>query len=353
MKLNFLDKRNCRELLPRGKGLPWMARLEECLDGINNLSDALRGSIDALIRQNKKTKNQKIGSRRLCSSPIMVVQVYSLVDRVVDTQPVGKRFPGPALFHTIIGYENGIEHKTIVPLQFLLKGWGDASFGFQCYCHTIAENVGNIQNFDELWARQQSDSGSYHYIGITGRNWLLRLDEHFREVRRGTRRSFYRAWRERYGMADVVFGSSLGDINLSYRDAMNWEERQVDKIASDQLLNMIPGGFKGLRLLHKLRITDRVNIPLKDRDKAIQEYVRRNPRKGVPNPFMADLWKDDEFYLKVIKARQKTLSPDQVRKIRELAQLGQTDTEIVKEVGAIDERQVRDVISGKYYGRIK
>ena len=155
-------------------------------------------------------------------------------------------------------------------------------------------------------------------------------------------------------MTDVLFTSYLRDINLSYEDAMNWEEEYVDKIASDQFgLNMIPGGFKGLRLLHEYRITDRVDISLKDRDKAIQEFVRRHPRKGVPNPFIAELWKDDEFYLRIMKARPKTLSPDQVRKIRELAELGQTVAEIVKEVGARNERQVRDVISGKYYGRIQ
>ena len=155
-------------------------------------------------------------------------------------------------------------------------------------------------------------------------------------------------------MKDVLFTSYLRDINLSYQGAMNWEEKNVDKLASDEFgLNMIPGGFKGLRFLHEHRITDRFNIALKDRDIAIQEFIRRNPNKGAQNPFIAELWKDDEFYLKVMKARPKTLSPDQVRKIRKLADLGQTDTEIVKEVGAIDERQVRDVISGKYYGRIQ
>ena len=75
---------------------------------------------------------------------------------------------------------------------------------------------------------------------------------------------------------------------------------------------------------------------LEDRDKAIQEFVRRNPRKGVPNPFIAELWKDDAFYLRVMEARPKTLSPDQVRTIRRLSELGHTITEIAKEVGALE-----------------
>ena len=338
--------------------MPLMARLEVCLRGINSQPGAMRGSVEALIQQNKSTKNQKSGSRRLISSPIEIAQASNLADRSVNTIPVKRRFPGPAHFHTILGYQNGLRHKTIVPLQFLLKGWGDACRGFQCYVHTISENaVRPPQRIDEALQNilpAIMSATDYTYVGITGRNWLHRLDEHVREMNKGNRRLFYRAWRERCGMEGVGFISYLNEINLSYQAAMDWEEEYVEKMASDEFgLNMIPGGFKGLRLLHEHRITDRVNIPLQDRDKAIAEFVRRNPRQGVPNPFIAELWKDDEFYLKVITAKKKNLSPDQVRKIRKLAELGRTDTEIVKEVGAINERQVRDVISRKYYRRIK
>jgi hypothetical protein len=61
--------------------------------------------------------------------------------------------------------------------------------------------------------------------------------------------------------------------------AMAWEELYVDKWSlAPKGFNMIPGGFKGLRFLHKHRITDRVGITLKERDRAIVEYVRQNPR---------------------------------------------------------------------------
>ena len=64
------------------------------------------------------------------------------------------------------------------------------------------------------------------------------------------------------------------------------------------------------RLLHKHRITDRVGITLKER--AIVEYVRQNPGKAIPGPFMFELWRDDDFYLRLIEARDKTLSSNQV-----------------------------------------
>ena len=155
------------------------------------------------------------------------------------------------------------------------------------------------------------------------------------------------------GMIDVHYISTLMDINMTYEEAMNWEELYVDKVAyGPNGLNMIPGGFKGQRLLHELRLIHRIDISLEDRDKAIAEYGRQNPMKGIPNPFIAELWKDDEFHLKNIEAKQKTLSADQVRRIRELTRMGRSVTEITEEVGARNEVQVKNVIAGRYYGRI-
>jgi len=263
MKSRFLDLRNCHVLLPSGNGLRLLPRLDVCLKGINDSPGILHGSIDMLIKKNQKTINKANSSKRLIKSPIEIAQHANFETRLIHTQALEKRFPGPALLHTYLGYKNGINHKTVVPLQFLLKGWGDAIRGYQCYVHTISDDFHHINNFAELFIRNMTDSNNYYYVGITSRNWLLRLDEHIREMRQGNRRLFYRAWRERYGTSDVLFSSFLREINLTYQDAMNWEEKNVDKIASDQYgLNMIPGGFKGLKYLHKLRITDHENITL-------------------------------------------------------------------------------------------
>jgi hypothetical protein len=154
-------------------------------------------------------------------------------------------------------------------------------------------------------------------------------------------------------MRNVQFISSLMDINLTFEDAMAWEELHVDRVAyGPNGLNMIPGGFKGLKYLHEHRVIGRDDISLEERDRAISEFLRQNPRKGIPNPFLAELWKDDDFYLKVIGARPKTLSPDQVRKIRELAQRGWSIENIAEEVGALNEVQVKNVIARRTYARI-
>ena len=154
-------------------------------------------------------------------------------------------------------------------------------------------------------------------------------------------------------MKNIHYGSILQDINMTYKEAMIWEERAVDRYAhGPNGLNMIPGGFKGLKFLYEHRITDGSRISLEDREKAIAEYLRQNPRKGVPNPYLSDLWKDDDYYLKVIQARPKTLSPDQVLQIRSLNSQGKSMDEIADAVGALNVIQVKNVIAGRTYRRI-
>jgi hypothetical protein len=221
-------------------------------------------------------------------------------------------------------------------LQCLLKGWGHANDGYQCYVHTIT-----------------SDTDEFSYAGITSRNWLQRLDEHLREMRTGGRKLFHKAWRESLSASEIIYGSELLDLNADYDIAMSWEEWFVDKYTlSPKGLNMIPGGKKGLQFLYQHRITTTANITLEEREQAITEYLRKNPRKGIPNPFMSELWKDDEFYLRIIESREKTLSPAQVIQIRKLADMGLTSDKIVEEVDALNELQVRNVLKGKTYTRV-
>ena len=334
-------------------GLPIGRLLDEYLRRyVNEVRGELHGSVNALIKHNERTSNLQRGSQRLCKSPIEVALIYNVANREVDIKGLKRPMSGRANFHTILVFPNGITWKTIIPLQYLLKGWGDANRGHQCYAHSISNNVSQIKSFAEMQAREAASSDDYLYVGITGRNWLHRFREHMGEMGRGSRKRFHRAWRESMGIADVHFVSHLVNINLTYKDAMNWEEYYVDRVGSNSL-NMIPGGFKGLKHLFEHRITDRIDVSLGERDKAIAMYARQNPRKGIPNPFIAELWKDDEFYLKVIEARPKTLSPDQVRKIRVLASMEWSVAKIAEEVGALNELQVKNVIAGRTYRRIQ
>ena len=133
---------------------------------------------------------------------------------------------------------------------------------------------------------------------------------------------------------------------------MNWEEVNVDRVAAGPNgLNMISGGFKGQRELHKLGLISKKRVSLEERERAIDELVRQSPLKGIPNPFIAECWKDPEHYGKVIGAREKSLSVEQVHRIRELKQEGWAVKDIVKEVGALNAPQVYGVLRGDTYNK--
>jgi hypothetical protein len=352
VKANFLDIHNCHALLPRFGNLPIIRRLDYALSEINYLSGPFMGSIDSLIRHNQKTMNTKKGSKRLCYSPMDIAQKSVLKNRDIHTVGITSPDSPYSLFHLLVQFENGIHWKVIIPLQFLLKGWGDANEGHQGYIHTISQNMDTISGLHDWKARREHDADEYLYVGITGRNWLQRFTEHLGEMDRGSKRRFHMAWRESLGLDNVLFISYLQEVNLSFDEAMNWEEQKVEKVAYDsQGLNMIPGGFKGLKYLHKHRIIDKERITLEERDVALGRYLRENPRKGIPNPFISELWKDHDFYLRVIESRPKTLSPEQVRKIRELSKAGMGASEIVDEVEAINVIQVKNVLAGRTYKR--
>ena len=350
MGTRFLDIQNCRALLPQANETA-LDRLEACLVGINDSAGPLRGAVRRLVRHNKRTQDQTIGSMRYIDSPIEIAQIFYRDSGLTNLQAITRPDPGPAKLHFC--FESRVSWKTIVPLQFLLKGWGDANRGHQGYVHTISQDRARVAYAQGGQARLEDDDKALYYVGITGRNWLERLREHIGEVNRGGRRRFHSAWRESIGMEDVHYVSTLNDINMSYEEAMRWEEVAVERYAyGPNGLNMIPGGFKGLQFLHKHRIVDGTRISLQARDRAIEEYLRQNPRKGVPNPLLSALWKDDDYYLKVIQARPKTLSPDQVHRIRALAAEGLAVEEIADMVGALNLVQVKNVIAGRTYRRL-
>ncbi|TVQ39181.1 MAG: hypothetical protein EA384_07195 [Spirochaetaceae bacterium] len=320
---------------------------------INDKRGKFFGSVDELIRKNEDTIGRRLASKRLrLDLPIQIAVVLTVASNTVDVRSTWELIEAPARLHVGVKFPNGVYWRSIVPLQYLLKGWGNANAGHQCYVHSISTNVSQIKSWEDLKKREENSTDDYHYVGITGRNWLHRFSEHLSKMARGSRLSFHRALREFYGHSDVHFISQLGEINLSYHDAMNWEEVHVDRLGT-QGLNMIPGGFKGLRYLHEHRIIDNTNVSLAVRDQAIVELHRQHPRKGLPNPFLAELWQDDWYYLKVIGNRTKTLTPEQVRSIIEMARDGVQVSEITEAVGAINDTQVRNVIVGRTYRRTR
>jgi hypothetical protein len=318
---------------------------------VNNLQGPLNGLIDALIGCNRDSRNHAVSSGRFCNSPFDIgIELNSKIS-TVDFNSKSKQWKGPSLLNFKFMYQDGQTWIVRCPLQIFLRGWGDATKGYQGYVHSISHKNPQPELLPDTKDGYAVSPKDWHYVGITGRTWTQRLKEHVREMKKGSPYKFHQAWvMSRWG-EDTSFVSYLMQVNLTYEEAMKWEELRVDQLG-EQALNMIPGGFKGHRELYKRKIIKRMDVTPEEREIAIKKYNKRNQRSGYDNPKIAEYWKDYAYYLKTIGARPKTLSETQVQMIRKLHSAGNSAQEILKEVGAINIQQVKNVISGRTYRRI-
>src|SRR4051794_6485448 len=74
--------------------------------------------------------------------------------------------------------------------------------------------------------------------------------------------------------------------------------------------------------------------------------ARGGIRPRVPNLLLVELWRDDQFYLKVLAGRDDVLVPAQLIAIRQLASQGKDEQQICEEVGAHNVDQVKRVLAG-------
>lgn len=244
--------------------------------------------------------------------------------------------------HATVAEFEGTPWSISFPLQYIMKGFPkikDQHFG---YCHKIALLDDN-GNFDK----------EYVYIGVTKRNWLKRMSEHFNEVKSGSNKLFHKTWREFIGSKRVMLSSELIVGDHTFEQIMAWEETMVDKYMDNKLsLNMIPGGFKGMKYLHKHRLLKSERVSIDERDNAALEFQKSHPKSGITNLLISELWKNDDYAMKVICGANDRLSVEQVLKIRELNEFGMSTKKITEVVNARNLLQVQRIINGKTYSRI-
>lgn len=362
MKPKYLDVRNCKALLPKHTSIPIERQLEEYLDNTNKGASGHEGIIDELIKHNEKSIGKTL--RFYKSSKVFDVSlVVHMARQGFLCTTIDRPQNEPFKLHLEFAYEDGTHWIITLPLQYLLKGWGDANKGFQCYLHVVAQNIKpqqvsmhEMKTANEFFIPARLDVKEHYYFGITGRNWLQRFDEHMREVRKGSKRRFHQAWKNNFGIKNALYSSTLMHVNLTKDEAYNWEEGMIDKhetVTGEHGLNMIPGGYKGIRELYKCKIINNMNISPEERDEATGKYIRQYSRKGKPAPWMAEHWGIVDNYLNYINTREDTLSDDEVRKIRALAKQGKSPEDILEETTARNLRQVKDVISRKYYDKVE
>ena len=195
----------------------------------------------------------------------------------------------------------------------------------------------------------------FFYVGITQRDWQKRWNEHKAAMNRGSKLTFHKTLREELRKGRVTYINHkvmavVEDIEQLY----TVEEQLVDGHWHDtRLLNMIPGGRKGIRYLHEHNMIGHNVHPLPDNvDRLLENWFKKNPRKGLPAPWVAEKWEDPAYAESVICGADGRLKPDQVRAIRHLSATGLEPEVIMEKVGALNLPQVSRVLTGQSYSRI-
>ena len=205
------------------------------------------------------------------------------------------------VFHLQYNAVNGTQWAISFPVQAVMKGFSKVPDSCVGYSH-------GISLLDE---QGKPKPPQHNYIGITKRGWLKRMSEHFREVETGSSKTFHSAWREYAGRSDVLLTSELIVLNHSFEEIMSWEEWAVDReMKAGTSLNMIPGGFKGMKFLHEHRLTSHDRVSLEERDAAIVKYQASNPRLGVPNLLISELWNNQDYAEKVIRSEERRVGKE-------------------------------------------
>ena len=243
-----------------------------------------------------------------------------------------------------------------IPLRALLRGGPDLEGKYVVYLHVLFSDDGN----------------EYVYYGITKRGWNSRFSEHMKAaLGQQQARLFPKK------IADLIDArvaqlagrndarpkldgviNALCAVGVDKDMATDIEEYLVDKysLASKHPrgLNMIPGGREGIRFLHLLAGTREESlVDTEDREVAFVEFRVGHSLVGVPNPGVAAAWDDPAYAEAVICGRENRLSAPQVRQIRYLAAVGHNLESIKASVGALNDGQIRRVLAGRTYSRIK
>ena len=290
---------------------------------------------------------------------IFVEQSYTHKSGNLDTATVVKsennHGRAPAVFFPMRSPTLDIPMRLEVPLRALMKGGQHLKGTYAVYLHCLLTNTG----------------AEFVYYGITKRAVNVRFSEHTKAAFQDHSTRLFPSKLDKLTQARVDFvykkqpKSEMLDrlitivcaIGLNEDAPMDTEEYLVDKysLASKHAsgLNMIPGGYEGVRVLHRLSLLKKREVSdTEDREEIFSSFLRAHPQFGIPKPGVAEKWMDASYAEAVICGRENRLSGDQVREIRYLRALGAPIEQIVVKVGAANGAQVHRVLAGRTYSRI-
>jgi hypothetical protein len=238
--------------------------------------------------------------------------------------------------------KNGDRRAIIsVPLPAILRTMRDLTGQHQVYSHTFTtDEAGEVLS-------------GCSYIGVTKRGWRTRWAEHLAAANRGSRYRFHEAIRHWSGRAMTVTHSVIG-IGLSEAETMAMEEQTVGfETLYPKGLNMIPGGYAGLKYLRQIGAAGaHERVTPDSKHEIVNRFFETASRRGLPNPLAAANWCDPTYAEKVICTGDDRLKPDQIRNARFLASIGKTAAQVATEIGARNVPQVQRLLSGSTYSRV-
>ena len=280
-----------------------------------------------------------------------------------------RRTPGaePTLEVCVTSPEAGpgpVHECVVLQLPHVLGPARPAPTAYAVYVHTLMPDIA-----------VPSGTACMSYVGLTRQGWQKRLAQHRAAAKAGSPLLFHRALRDWEVRCKVVEHRVLA-VDLQEGAAMDLEETLVAGTTDAGILaavgaatdpgqrwfagtlypkglNMIPGGREGLRHLHRMgALAPRAPVDAERREEMLAALMRPD-RSGRPNPLLAALWLDADYAERIVCGPEGRLKPGQVREARLLHALGRDVPEIASAVGARDEGQVRRLLSGRTYGRIR
>ncbi|ALL06987.1 hypothetical protein AQ505_16740 [Pedobacter sp. PACM 27299] len=350
--IKYISDENAKKLL--GKRFPLGLKrviklLDQYLNVLDDNGDSLPGQL--LFHNISKSRNWSISEfAKIDADMVLELDTASkrlnidLRDYRVHSEFAREYEERRVVLHILLKDSHKTTWAIYLPLQSLIIGFGDPMLGYHCYGHGISflDEHGELKEENEVF-----------YCGITKRGWLIRMTEHFREIKGDSKKTFHKLWREYLGNSNVLLNSELIALNHSYETAMNWEEWVVEKyMAKNKSLNMIPGGFAGLKRFSSQNHSHSENeISIVLGQSSFLSFANRS-YQGLKNPMIEKLWRDDRYYAKVIGKRNNTFSTSELLEIRQMAKKGYDVKQIGNQLGIIAPKRIRNVLSGKTYSRM-
>lgn len=237
-------------------------------------------------------------------------------------------------------------------------------FPLRCFIHlgqagvdgSAGEYQGQYTVYLHRFCKREDYNNSYfQYVGITKRGWTSRFRQHLNEARNGSPYLFHRALAE-CTTDKYVSEHYVTHAGLSFEDAMMVEEKLVAEHTLNALhaggLNMIPGGFAGIRFLGARGFKGITPKKWEHRASLVRDFNAYCQRAGKPNAALSLKWTVDDFAAKMILSNPNNLNRDQVSRIRTLSNFGMSAEEISSNM-QLRKGRVARVLHGTTYSRVK